>query len=38
LNALTRSAVRSFQKDNELDVDGIPGSMTQDKLRKLHGS
>lgn len=38
IGPLTRAAVRSFQEDNGLTVDGIPGPLTQQKLEKLHGS
>jgi Putative peptidoglycan binding domain/LysM domain len=38
IGPLTRSAVRSFQKDNHLTVDAIPGPITQAKLKELHGS
>lgn len=34
---LTREAIRRFQKDNHLEVDGIPGTKTQAKLKELYG-
>ena len=34
---LTEAAVRRFQEDNGLTVDGIPGPQTQGKLKELHG-
>ena len=37
IGPLTRAAICSFQTDNSLKVDGIPGSITQAKLKELHG-
>ncbi len=38
LGPLTKGAVSAFQKDNELQVDGIAGRITKAKLVELHGS
>jgi N-acetylmuramoyl-L-alanine amidase len=38
IGPLTQAAVRSFQEDNGLDVDGIAGPIVQGKLKELHGS
>ena len=35
---ITRAAVKAFQKDKSLQVDGIAGSNTQDKLKESFGS
>jgi hypothetical protein len=35
---LTQAAVRAFQKDHNLDVDGIPGPQTQSALAGEYGS
>ena len=38
IGPLTKAAVRRFQEDNNLIVDGNPGPQTQRKLEELHGS
>lgn len=38
LGPLTKAGVTAFQKDNELQVDGIAGRITKAKLVELHGS
>lgn len=34
----TRNAIKSFQQQYKLDVDGIAGPITQQKLTEVHGS
>jgi hypothetical protein len=33
----TREAIRNFQRDNDLVIDGVYGPKTQEKLRQVHG-
>ena len=38
LGPLTEEAVKRFQKDKDLRVDGVPGPQTQNKLKEVFGS
>ena len=37
LGPRSKAAVRAFQEDNELTVDGIPGPRTRKKLKEVYG-
>jgi N-acetylmuramoyl-L-alanine amidase len=38
LGSKTRAATKAFQKSTGLNIDGIPGPQTKDRLKEAHGS